>query len=206
MILRFSSFGSMKSKFILLNFSIAKILPQNCMDLVKADPALIQSNPEPSVYRCKKCRRVIAAKTNLITHTPATNVKRKESQLSSNKNEPPVDSELNTPDDDRVRAIGANEPNLLERMASKLYIGSKECEPSPRCTEIIFIEPLAWMTDISKQTQGKLNCPKCQSKLGNFTWINSCNCPCGKNVSPAFYLIPSKVELTHAVQNVEMTV
>lgn len=176
------------------------------MDLVKADPALIQSNPEPSVYRCKKCRRVVAAKTNLITHTPATSVKRKESRSSTSRGARSAESGLSTPDDDAVHAIDASEPNLLERMASQLYIDSTEGELAPRCAEIIFVEPLAWMTDISKQTQGKLNCPKCQSKLGNFTWINGCNCPCGKNVAPAFYLIPSKVELSHTVQNVEMTV
>lgn len=172
------------------------------MDLVKADPGLVQSNPEPSVYRCRKCRRVIAAKTNLITHTPATAIKRKESNPSTHKN--PL-SEVNTPDEEFAHGTDKNEPHLLERMTAQLFIDSN-LDTSSRCAEIIFIEPLAWMADIGKQTQGKLNCPKCQSKLGNFTWINSCNCPCGKNVSPAFYLIPSKVELTHAVKNVEMTV
>lgn len=186
-----------------MSISIAKILPQSCMDLVKADPALVQSKPVPSAYRCKKCRRVIAATTNLITHTPATSIKRKESNHSTYEK---TLSEANTPDEEFAHGTESkNEPNLLAQMTSKLFIDSNQCS-SPRCAEIIFIEPLAWMSDISKQTQGKLNCPKCQSKLGNFTWINSCNCPCGKNVSPAFYLIPSKVELTHAVKNVEITV
>lgn len=172
------------------------------MDLVKADPGLVQSSPEPSVYRCKKCRRILAAKTNLITHTPATS---KLAQSSGIKRTFSEGSGVNTPDDG-LHETGERDTKLLERMTSELYIDGKQCDPSPRCAEIIFIEPLAWMLDINKQTQGKLNCPKCQSKLGNFTWINSCNCPCGKNVSPAFYLIPSKVELTHTVQNVEITV
>lgn len=170
------------------------------MDLVKADPGLVQSSPEPSVYRCKKCRRILAAKTNLITHTPATSIK--EAKSAGVKRAFSTNSEVNTPDGGHHET----DTKLLERMTSELYIHDKQCDPSPRCAEIIFIEPLAWMLDINKQTQGKLNCPKCQSKLGNFTWINSCNCPCGKNVSPAFYLIPSKVELTHTVQNVEITV
>lgn len=173
------------------------------MDLVKPDPGLIQSNPEPIVYRCKKCRRIIAAKSNLITHTPLAtkqSTKLDQKQVTSTK------AEVHVPSDETKE--------LTEKMTAKLCLDSinnmsdksSDCEVQPRCREIIFIEPLVWMHDIAKQTQGKLNCPKCQSKLGNFTWINSCNCPCGKNVSPAFYLVPSKVELSHSVQNVEMTV
>lgn len=169
------------------------------MDLVKPDPGLIQSNPEPIVYRCRKCRRIIAAKSNLITHTPIS-IK------------DPINFESKT---STKAEVHAQPSELAEQLNKKLCLDSvnnseksSDCgaQTAARCKEIIFIEPLAWMHDITKQTQGKLNCPKCQSKLGNFTWINSCNCPCGKNVSPAFYLVPSKVELTHTVQNVEITV
>lgn len=47
--------------FVFLFFSpLAKILPQSCMDVVKADPSLITVKPEPLVYRCRKCRYVVA--------------------------------------------------------------------------------------------------------------------------------------------------
>lgn len=176
------------------------------MDLIKSDPGLIQSKPEPIVYRCRKCRRVVAAKSNLITHTPATITETVVAEVKhiTFKADIHVQSESSS-DDSKI-----GPQRLLERV-NTLCINSSsdkstEGDVSQRCKEILFIEPLAWMRDISKQTQGKLNCPKCQSKLGSFTWINSCNCPCGKNVSPAFYLVPSKVELTHSVQNVEITV
>lgn len=177
------------------------------MDLVKSDPGLIQLKPEPIVYRCRKCRRIVAAKSNLITHTPAVVVsetKPIETKQVTFKADVHFQSESSS-DESKMGAT-----RLLERVNTLcLDSSSDKCsgyESPRRCKEILFIEPLAWMTDIAKQTQGKLNCPKCQSKLGNFTWINSCNCPCGKNVSPAFYLVPSKVELTHSVQNVEITV
>lgn len=188
----------------------AKILPQNFMSVVKPDPGVQRSNPEPIVYRCRKCRRIIAAKSNLITHTPAT------ADLESKPDNPKhvtFQADIHVPsetasDESKLAAKG-----LLDRMDALCIHSNSEkssgCEPEPmerRCKEILFIEPLAWMSDVGKQTQGKLNCPKCQSKLGNYTWINSCQCPCGKNVSPAFYLVPSKVELTHSVQNVEITV
>ncbi|XP_031626336.1 dual specificity protein phosphatase MPK-4 [Contarinia nasturtii] len=189
----------------------AKILPQNCSDLIKPDPALIQSKPEPIVYRCRKCRRIVAAKSNLITHTPANaagnELKSTDAKHVTFQADVHVQSESLTDD----TKVGCSK-GLLEGMNTLCMNSSSDkssgCEPQQedRCKEILFIEPLAWMLDIGKQTQGKLNCPKCQSKLGNFTWINSCNCPCGKNVSPAFYLVPSKVELSHAVKNVEITV
>lgn len=190
------------------------------MDLVKPDPGLIQSKPEPSVYRCRKCRRIVAAKSNLITHAPlaaATDIPGctvPDSKHVTFKAEIHVRSEhlADETKDTAPPLTAAMSPNrLLERVntlciSSTSEKSSADDAPLPRCQEILFIEPLAWMLDIGKQTQGKLNCPKCHSKLGNFTWINSCNCPCGKNIAPAFYLVPSKVELTHSVQNVEMTV
>lgn len=182
------------------------------MNLVKLDPALIQTNPEPSVYRCKKCRRIVAAKSNLITHTPKIGGEKQPLTSTSTTAEVHATNDDSTGDELIGGISSAKGP--LERISQQMNSinisdRSSDCEnqqAQARCKEIIFIEPLAWMVDICKQTQGKLNCPKCNSKLGNFTWINSCNCPCGKNVSPAFYLVPSKVELTHSVQNVQITV
>lgn len=35
---------------------IVKILPQDCIDVIKGDPSLICARPDPKVYRCCKCR------------------------------------------------------------------------------------------------------------------------------------------------------
>lgn len=189
---------------------LAKILPQNFMSLVKPDPGVQQSRPEPIVYRCRKCRRIIAAKSNLITHTPATAALEPK---TDNPKHVTFQADIHVPSEIASGESEISAKGPLDRMDALCIHSNSEkssgCEPEPtqrRCKEILFIEPLAWMSDVGKQTQGKLNCPKCQSKLGNYTWINSCQCPCGKNVSPAFYLVPSKVELTRSVQNVEITV
>lgn len=128
----------------------AKILPSDFYDLVKPDPGLTQSKPEPNVYRCKKCRRVLASESNLITHT------------------------------DR--------------------------ETSGNCTKTYFLEPLAWMDSVTQSVQGKLHCPKCSNKVGSFSWVMGCVCPCGCQVAPAFYLTPSKIDWTNVVKNVEVTI
>ncbi|EFA12947.1 dual specificity protein phosphatase MPK-4 [Tribolium castaneum] len=143
--------NNMKYKLFRLNVAAnhvkkVKILPQNFMDLIKFDPGLTQTQPEPNVYRCKKCRRVLASESNLMTHKVGGEV----------------------------------------------------------CTKTYFLEPLAWM-NVTQTTQDKLYCPKCNSKVGSFSWIMGCLCPCGVQVAPAFYLTPSKVDFTNVVKNVEMT-
>lgn len=132
----------------------SKILPHDFFDLIKPDPGVTQTQPEPNVYRCKKCRRIVASESNLITHH------------------------------DRKEVI------TTKSICRKTY----------------FIEPLWWMNNITQKTEGKLHCPKCGVKLGSFSWTMGCQCPCGCQVAPAFYLIPSKVDWTNVVKNVEMTV
>lgn len=123
-----------------------KILPQEFHSLIQPDPNLEQSKPEPKVYRCKKCRRILALESNLLLHQ--TN--------------------------------------------------------GVTCKETYFVEPLAWM-DVVQHKEGKLMCPKCNSKLGSFSWVMGCQCPCGVQVAPAFYLTPSKVDFTNVIKNMEIT-
>lgn len=47
-----------------------KIIPQLFADLIKPDPGLVRERPDPIVYRCKKCRRVVASQSNIIPHLP----------------------------------------------------------------------------------------------------------------------------------------
>ncbi|KAM7350202.1 dual specificity protein phosphatase MPK-4 [Cochliomyia hominivorax] len=180
----------------------AKILPQNFNNLIKADPAITQENPEPIVYRCRKCRRVLASKSHVLLHTT--------------KNQTPIkatNGNVNTTTEQNTSGT----PRLLEQIAAQIRkvsitspteIQQPQLEGADKiayCQSILFVEPIAWMQHISNNTQGRLNCPKCEQKVGNYSWINGCQCPCGEEVSPAFYLIPSKVELSKAVQNVQTT-
>jgi dual specificity phosphatase 12 len=56
--------NNMKYKIFRLNIAAnqvrkVKILPQEFMDLIKFDPGLTQTHPEPNVYRCKKMSKGI---------------------------------------------------------------------------------------------------------------------------------------------------
>ncbi|XP_076183552.1 dual specificity protein phosphatase MPK-4 [Ptiloglossa arizonensis] len=160
----------------------AKILPQNCTGLIKPDPALTTVRPEPTVYRCKKCRRIVASASNILPHMP------KEKQI--------------------WRHISTKRTSKQSKPANEPVEPQKKEEPQPIefCTKILFVEPLAWMPDITHNVEGKLNCPKCSTKLGSFSWIAGSQCPCGSKIAPAFYLVPSKVDWSNAVQNVQVTV
>ncbi|XP_004531137.1 dual specificity protein phosphatase MPK-4 [Ceratitis capitata] len=174
----------------------AKILPQSFNSLIQADPAVTQENPEPIVYRCRKCRRVLASKAHILQHDNRSLITQT----------PPKASGSNIASNNGTTAPQAS--RLLEKIAVeilKTYTPTDTESQSLVCRNIIFVEPIAWMRNITHNTQGRLNCPKCEQKVGNFSWINGCQCPCGEVVTPAFYLIPSRVELSKAVQNVQTT-
>ncbi|KAH8373844.1 hypothetical protein KR200_008209 [Drosophila serrata] len=181
----------------------AKILPQSFHSVVRPDPDITRENPEPIVFRCRRCRRVLASKSHVLEHKP--------------RDRPPQETAQPAPvtapkEETSVQAQSENQsgPRMLEQLAERIRqssLGSPGHESAPNhCRSILFVEPIAWMHRIMLNTQGRLYCPKCEQKLGNFSWINACKCPCGETMTPAFYLIPSKVELSKAVQNVQTTV
>lgn len=138
----------------------AKILPSNFFDLVKIDPEITQANPEPIVYRCKKCRRIVASKSNLITH------KSKEpldlsyqspiavAQVSEPPPAPPKPQIhfLTTLHQEQAAALQSTPTQSVENLAEKLRTSSfsdksssdKEKE-AVTCTKTFFVEPLGWM-------------------------------------------------------------
>ncbi|XP_026313959.1 dual specificity protein phosphatase MPK-4-like [Hyposmocoma kahamanoa] len=94
---------------------------------------------------------------------------------------------------------GYSEQNLVDGS-----IAARADLPSA-CRLMWFVEPMAWMQRVAHDAHGKLLCPKCSTKIGSFSWVMGCKCPCGQKVAPAFYLVPSKVEWSNIVQNVQIT-
>ncbi|KRX94045.1 Dual specificity protein phosphatase 12 [Trichinella pseudospiralis] len=66
-------------------------------------------------------------------------------------------------------------------------------KPDDNCADIDFILPVKWMEENILQYQGKINCPKCESKLGSFVWSGS-RCGCSAWISPAFMIHRCKFE------------
>ncbi|PVU92569.1 hypothetical protein BB559_003693 [Furculomyces boomerangus] len=71
--------------------------------------------------------------------------------------------------------------------------GNMAGKPKNNCSSIFF-EPISWIKDIhSGVISGKIMCPKCDTKLGQFSWAGS-KCSCGKWVTPSFQIHNSKID------------
>jgi dual specificity phosphatase 12 len=66
---------------------------------------------------------------------------------------------------------------------------------NPKCSGY-FVEPMKWMEPFleSGELAGKIICPKCSAKLGNYDWAGVC-CSCNREwVTPGFCIHRSKVD------------
>jgi len=109
--------------------SKAKMVPQDCMNVVKPDPSIQRVTPDPRVYRCRKCRRIVASASNILPHVKGEKASWKDPKWSADL------SGLNL------------------------------------CSDMYFMEPVAWIPSVSQSQDGKIICPKCNCKLGSFSWI-----------------------------------
>jgi dual specificity phosphatase 12 len=74
----------------------------------------------------------------------------------------------------------------------RFALNSDDCR-AETCRQAFFVIPPTWIT-ANNAPQGKLNCPKCRSKIGAFSWNQSLKCPCSASFQPAFYFTPSRVD------------
>lgn len=194
---------------------IAKILPTNFMDVLKPDPgSMVRENPEPNVLRCRKCRRIVASKSNLILHRPpkinnespfddSPISKRRLKEESAQKYLNRIAGE--TSDHDAIIDItDITDKVLTASLSDKSLSGERDKQPEniEFCDKFYFIEPILWMKDVMTCMEGKLYCPTCKTKLGSFNWIMASKCVCGTQVFPSFYLVPSKIDFSNVVQNI----
>lgn len=56
-----------------------------------------------------------------------------------------------------------------------------------------FIEPMQWLEGLMDELQGRIDCPKCQCKLGSYNWSGD-QCSCGRWITPTFMLHRNKVD------------
>ena len=61
-----------------------------------------------------------------------------------------------------------------------------------RCTSYYLVEPPEWLEQ-SESTGGKLNCPNCQTRIGNWNW-SGIKCSCDAWATPGFQIHCSRVD------------
>lgn len=162
-----SSYKKFKVKFLGESFAKGEVMesssyasdPGSATVKLPAPSNTNESGTERStVYRCKKCRRVVARDENVIGHD-----------------------------------VGGGESAFKWQKR-----GGKEgmYTQAPVCTSM-FVEPMQWMTAVEEGVvEGKLQCVKCEARLGNFNW-SGMQCSCGAWVTPAFQLHKSRMDAAY---------
>ena len=65
------------------------------------------------------------------------------------------------------------------------------------CKNGIFLEPMEWM---KCNAENKLNCDKCDSKLGSFSWTQKVTCPCGSSMRPGCFINMKRIDISNQIR------
>lgn len=98
--------------------------------------------------------------------------------ITTATNSQTADSEVNT----SLNKVNAS----LNPLLASLAIQNNTCSS-------YFIEPMQWMEGLIDELQGRIDCPKCQCKLGSYNWSGD-QCSCGRWITPTFMLHRNKVD------------
>jgi dual specificity phosphatase 12 len=150
----------------------AKILFRDSLDkVIDLDPAgglpgsaeaaaaAASKSRYPMIYKCKKCRRTLATAFNMLPHV---------------RGESP-----NWMDEKWARL---SEEDVIDDASSPAGLDL--------CAQSVFVTPVGWMeNEIKQNLSGRLYCPNCQARVGNYSWVLGDLCKgCGATVLPAFQL------------------
>lgn len=62
------------------------------------------------------------------------------------------------------------------------------------CTSLFLEESPNFLRIADGEDEGKLLCPRCESKVGSWSWVGS-KCSCGAWIVPAYQIVKSKVDM-----------
>ncbi|CEG75144.1 dual specificity phosphatase 12 [Rhizopus azygosporus] len=131
--------------------------------------------------RCRKCRRLLVGAEHVIDHEPGKG----QMSFSYHKRNADISATTTataaTTDTEPLEANKALNP-LLAALAAK----------NNTCSSY-FIEPMQWMEGFVEDVQGRIDCPKCRCKIGNYNWSGD-QCSCGRWITPTFMLHRNKVD------------
>ncbi|KAF1796716.1 dual specificity phosphatase [Mucor lusitanicus] len=134
--------------------------------------------------RCRKCRRMLVGSEHVVDHEPG------QGQVSFSYHKRNSDINITTnaafTGDSEVNA-SLNKVNAsLNPLLASLAIQNNTCSS-------YFIEPMQWQEGLIDELQGRIDCPKCQCKLGAYNWSGD-QCSCGRWITPTFMLHRNKVD------------
>ncbi|KAI9280370.1 dual specificity phosphatase [Sporodiniella umbellata] len=134
--------------------------------------------------RCRKCRRILVGSEHVIDHEPGQGqvafsyFKRNSDINITTAATGTAESEVNA----SLNKVNASLNPLLASLARS----------NSQCSSY-FIEPMEWLDGLMDDIQGRIDCPKCQCKLGSYNWSGD-QCSCGRWITPTFMLHSNKVD------------
>lgn len=69
---------------------------------------------------------------------------------------------------------------------------TSEATAQTKCTSIFIASPPSW-TSCADANEGRINCPKCTARVGNFKWSGT-TCSCGKWITPSFQFQLARID------------
>ncbi|KAI9255914.1 dual specificity phosphatase [Helicostylum pulchrum] len=154
-----------------------------------ADPEytpLTEASDEKSfrALRCRKCRRMLVGSENVVDHESG------QGQMSFSYHKRNSDINITT---NATTQEGSDVSNqLLDLNASLNPLLAALASKNNTCSSY-FIEPMQWLEGLIDGVQGRIDCPKCQCKLGSYNWSGD-QCSCGRWITPTFMLHRNKVD------------
>ena len=127
-------------------------------------PVCTPTEPMATVYTCRKCRCLLFLHEDLMTHTASQ-------QTFSYKKKKK----------DRKATATATMSNASPSTNKK---------QADECGVHFLHLPTEWMSE----SEGKIHCPKCTTRLGSFSWSGS-QCSCGSWITPSISFPKSKVDV-----------
>ncbi|KAI8109383.1 hypothetical protein M9434_000667 [Picochlorum sp. BPE23] len=92
-------------------------------------------------------------------------------------------------------SVGSCKNGFSWKKKSKDHKNSRQADSHGESTTgSIFVEPLRWMKAITEDTQGKIYCYQCSSRLGSYNWSGMQN-EDAEWITPAFQLHMSKLDI-----------
>ncbi|CAO3656577.1 unnamed protein product [Mucor hiemalis] len=135
--------------------------------------------------RCRKCRRMLVGSEHVIDHESGQG----QVAFSYHKR----NSDINITTSSTVTNEGSDVSASLNKVNASLNpLLASLASKNNNCSSY-FIEPMEWLEGLIDGVQGRIDCPKCQCKLGAYNWSGD-QCSCGRWITPTFMLHSNKVD------------
>ncbi|WVZ07559.1 hypothetical protein V8G54_020905 [Vigna mungo] len=184
----FSTSNSFIIFFLLINLQC--INPRSfdySIQMAEASSSQTEATTKPQlIYRCKKCRRIVASEENIVSHERGKGESsfkwKKRSSEAWEAEKQPVDCTSIFVEPMKWMEAGTCKISLIHFICHKIM---------SNFTLTLWI----WIGLVVQEGNvgDKLLCMGCNARLGNFNWAGM-QCSCGAWINPAFQLHKSRLD------------